>query len=99
MDPFIVNVAGTDGTRYLKAALSVECADKRASSEILQAKYMVRDAIIEALSAQTLRDLTDVARRDAIRQQIADAIDRVLSGGDPGPTRVKGVYFVEFVIQ
>lgn len=98
-EPFIVNVAGTNGTRYLKASLRVECADRKASSDIARAEYVVRDAILEVLSAQTLEDLTDVSRRNVVRQQVAAAIERVLSGGKQESTRLKGVYFVEFVIQ
>jgi len=60
---------------------------------------VVRDAILEVLSAQTLEDLTDVSRRNAVRQQVAEAIEQALSSGKQEPARVKGVYFLEFVIQ
>ncbi|MEW6227941.1 MAG: flagellar basal body-associated FliL family protein, partial [Bacillota bacterium] len=98
-EPFIVNVAGTNGTRYLKVSLSVECADRKTSSDIARAEYVVRDAILEVLSAQTLEDLTDVSRRNAVRQQVAAAIEQALSSGKQEPARVNGVYFLEFVIQ
>lgn len=98
-EPFIVNVAGTDGKRYLKASISVECADKKASAEIAAVEYKVRDAILAVLSAYNLEDLTDVSKRDAIRRRVADAIERSLSGDERESPRVRGVYFVEFVIQ
>jgi flagellar FliL protein len=97
--PFIVNVAGTDGTRYLKASISVECADKKASADIAAVEYKVRDAVIAVLSACDLDELTDVSRRDAIRSRVAEAIERALPGDDKRSPRVRGVYFLEFVIQ
>lgn len=97
--PFIVNVAGTDGTRYLKAAISVECADKKTSGEIAAVEYKVRDAVIGVLSAYDLEELTNVSKRDAIRRRVAEAIERSLSGDSKEPPRVRGVYFLEFVIQ
>lgn len=98
-EPFIVNVAGTNGTRYLKASISVECADKRASAEIGAVEYKVRDAILAVLSSYNLEDLSDVSKRDAIRRRVADAIERSLSGDGGKSPRVRGVYFLEFVIQ
>lgn len=98
-EPFIVNVAGTDGTRYLKASITVECADRKASADIAAAEYKVRDAVLAVLSAYELGDLTDVSKRDAIRHRVADAIEQSISGGRKGPDRVRGVYFLEFVIQ
>lgn len=98
-EPFIVNVAGTDGTRYLKASITVECVDRKASADIAAAEYKVRDAILAVLSAYELGDLTDVSKRDAIRHRVADAIERTISSGKKGPDRVRGVYFLEFVIQ
>lgn len=98
-EPFIVNVAGTGGTRYLKATISVECADRKASSEISEAEIRVRDAVLDVLSTYSLEDLTDVSKRDAIRRRVADAIEGAVPGRGKGPARVKGVYFLEFVIQ
>jgi Flagellar basal body-associated protein FliL. len=59
----------------------------------------VRDAVLAVLSAYELGDLTDVSKRDAIRHRVADAIEQSISGGRKGPDRVRGVYFLEFVIQ
>lgn len=98
-EPFIVNVAGTNGTRYLKASISVECADKKVSTEIGAVEYKVRDAILAVLSSYSLEDLSDVSKRDAIRRRVADAIEKALSGDGLKPPRVRGVYFLEFVIQ
>jgi len=98
-EPFIVNVAGTDGKRYLKVTISAECVNRKASGDIATAEYRVRDAILQVLSAQGLEDLSDVSKRDMIRRQVADAIERAVAPGGKGPARVKGVYFLEFVIQ
>jgi len=98
-EPFIVNVAGTNGTRYLKASISVECADKKVSAEIGAVEYKVRDAILAVLSSYNMEDLSDVSKRDAIRHRVADAIEKALSDDGAKSPRVRGVYFLEFVIQ
>lgn len=93
-DAFIVNVAGTNGERYLKVSLSLELSNKRAEAEVRRKAVQVRDLILDRLSRQTLGDLQSEDGKAALRRAIAQDINEILDEG-----KVKSVYFTEFVLQ
>lgn len=93
-EPFIVNIAGTMGQRYLKATLTLEVEDQATLREVSQRAIVIRDAILTILSSKDFRVLGDVSERDRIRTEIIDAVNGLVARG-----RVVNVYFSEFVLQ
>ena len=94
MDPFVINIADTNGERYLKIVIQVEVSDPGVGSEIEQLKPRIRDSILDLLTPKTYKDLMDMAGKQRLREDIAGRINNILQRG-----KVTKVYFTDFVIQ
>ena len=94
MDAFVVNIAETNGERYLKIVIQLEVSDPAVGSELEQIKPRIRDSILDLLTPKTLKDLTDLAGKQRLREDVAGRINNILQRG-----KVTKVYFTDFVIQ
>jgi len=94
MDPFVVNIAETQGERYLKIVIQLEISDPGVKSELEQIKPRIRDSILDLLTPKTSKDLMDLAGKQRLREDIAGRINNILQRG-----KVTKVYFTDFVIQ
>ncbi len=98
-EPFIVNVSGTNATRYLRISVSVECSSKKAHTRMIENELRIRDRILDLLCAQSIEELLDVSRRDRLRAQVGVKIGEALGNSDDSSEWVRSVYFSEFTIQ
>lgn len=98
-EPFIVNVAGTNATRYLRVCISVECASRKIHAKIAENELRIRDRILDLLCAQSIDGLLDVNQRDSLRATMAVTIGEVLGEAGENSQSVRSVYFSEFTIQ
>jgi len=88
----VVNIAGTEGKRYLRTTVEVGASAKDAKHlEELRAPLM--DATIEVLSAKPLDKLLE-PERDPLRTELKTRFNTVL--GHPAVTHV---YLTEFLVQ
>ncbi|MCD6460361.1 flagellar basal body-associated FliL family protein [bacterium] len=94
LDIIVVNIAGTGGTRYLRAGISFEVIDSAVLSELNQRIPQIKDLIIMILSVKELEDLLDFSGKNQIRKEILEKVNALLRSG-----KIKSVYFTEFVIQ
>ncbi|HSQ41137.1 MAG TPA: flagellar basal body-associated FliL family protein [Fibrobacteraceae bacterium] len=103
-----VNIAETNGERFLKAAVQLEWSSSDAMlGEELQARLpKIKNIIIDILSSKPLADLMTVEGKKAIRESIVADINAVLptevaeKSGDAKPLgRVERAFFVEFIVQ
>lgn len=94
MDPFIVNIAEADGSRYLKLVVQMEVSDKGALAELEQLKPRLRDSILDLLTSRSYKDLVDLSGKQRLREDIAGRVNNALSRG-----KITKVYFTDFVIQ
>jgi flagellar FliL protein len=94
MDPFVVNIAETNGERYLKVVIQLEVSDPGVAPELEQLKPRIRDSILDLLTPKTYKDLMDLAGKQRLREDIAGRINNILQRG-----KVTKVYFTDFVIQ
>lgn len=97
--PLIVNIAGTNATRYLRIGVSVECGSKEAHEKIVENEVRVRDRILDLLCAQSIEELLDVSGRDNLRAEMAVKIREALGNGKGSSEWIRSVYFSEFTIQ
>lgn len=98
-DTFIVNVAGTNATRYLRIGVSVECGSKKAYAKMVENELRIRDRILDLLCAQSIEELLDVSERDHLRAQVGVKIREALGDSEDSSEWVRSVYFSEFTIQ
>lgn len=94
MDAFVVNIAETNGERYLKIVIQLEVSDPGVGPELEQLKPRIRDSILDLLTPKTYKDLMDMSGKQRLREDIAGRINNILQRG-----KVTKVYFTDFVIQ
>jgi len=94
MDAFVINIAETNGERYLKIVIQLEVSDPGVGPELEQFKPRIRDSVLDLLTSKTYKDLMDMAGKQRLREDIAGRINNILQRG-----KVTKVYFTDFVIQ
>ena len=94
MEAFVINIAETNGERYLKIVIQLEVSDSDVVKELEQLKPRLRDSILDLLTSKTYKDLMDLAGKQRLREEIAGRINNILQRG-----KVTKVYFTDFVVQ
>ena len=90
----VVNLAGTMGTRYLKASFLVTGKDPKLIAKFDAAKPQIGDVTLAVLSSLTLADLEEPASKNIIRERLVDAYNGVF-----GSKVADNLYFSDFVVQ
>lgn len=95
LDSAIVNIAGTNGRRYLKVTVQIEIPEEeKLIKEVEARKPLLSDRLIQILAGKPLEEVTSAGSLEILKQQIADQFGKEL-----GADRLKAVYLTEFVIQ
>ena len=94
IEPFIVNILDPDGTRYLKAAITIEVLDEKKSAAVKQRMPQVRDAILLLMGNKTFNELSDLQGKLQLRSELLDRLNEIL-----GKDSVQKIYFTDFVVQ
>jgi len=94
MEAFIINIADTNGERYLKLVIQLEVSEATVVPELEQLKPRLRDTILDLLTSKTYKDLMDLSGKQRLREDIAGRINNILISG-----KVTKVYFTDFVVQ
>ena len=92
--PFVVNLADTDSSRYLKIKVELELENEFVLAEVEQKLPQVNDEIIMLLSSKTFEEVSTVGGKQVLKKQLMTNINAKLKEG-----RVMNVYFTEFVVQ
>ena len=100
--PVIVNLADPGGDRYLKvkfilleAKKGVKTAEKEKSSTgISLESAIIKDVIINTISAKTSDDLLSVSGKEELKSELISAINRALHRN-----LVRKIFFTEFIVQ
>ncbi|MBN2144225.1 MAG: flagellar basal body-associated FliL family protein [Candidatus Aureabacteria bacterium] len=96
-DTLIVNIMGTQGTRYLKVSVSLELEAKnedQMKKEFETRKYQMTDILNSIFSSKPMEQIDNPASRNNIKREIRDKLNELLING-----QVKDVFFRDFVIQ
>lgn len=96
LNPFIVNLAGSSGERYLKVKMQLE-VNKKLSEEFYDNPLClpkIRDKILMILTTKTIDEVLDLKGKILLRKEIIVHLNELLKKGT-----VKNVYFTEFVVQ
>ncbi len=91
---FIVNLKDDEGSRYARVNIDVDLENEEMVAEIEKRKSQIRDMILMIISSKTAEDIRSVEGKQALRQEILEALRRVFKDGG-----VHGLFFTEFVIQ
>lgn len=94
IDPVIVNPAGSNGERYLKAAISLEAYDPAIMAEVEKRLPQIKNQINIILSSKTIEQVQTNEDKERLRREIQSRINGLLTTGN-----ISNVYFEEFVYQ
>jgi flagellar protein FliL len=94
IDPFIVNLAGSEGKRFLKVTISLELSTPEVHMELKENIQKVTDSILVLLSSKSFEDVYSVRGKFKLKDEVTTRVNRFLVVG-----HVKDAYFTEFIIQ
>ena len=95
-DPFIVNLADSGGSRFLRVNLQLVVAEESEAKELTEEPVKmkrVRSTILELLAVQKSESLVTDEGKQSLKKSILERASKALG------TRVLDVFFSEFVVQ
>jgi len=100
MDPFVVNLAAPDSSRYLQIGITYETSGPAIADEMKVYTPVIRSRILLVLSGKNVEQLTSIEGKQLLMDELVD-LARVTIQGDPkDPSRgIRDVHFASFVIQ
>ncbi len=90
----VVNLAGSNGTRYLKVSYTAFSASSDLQERMTRHRNELLDMNLRVLSSKTLGELEAPGARNLLRNELIENLNRVL-----GENIVEQVYFTDFVVQ
>ena len=94
MDPFVVNLAGSNGKRFLKVTATLELSSPEVNPEFDENLQKITDSILVLLSSKSFEDVYSVQGKFKLKDEITTRVNRFLVVG-----HVKDAYFTEFIVQ
>ena len=94
LEPFMVNLAKTKGSRILKVTVTLELNHPEVQPEVENNRQKIMDSILVLLSSKTFEDVYSIQGKFKLKDEITTRVNRFLAMG-----HVKEVYFSEFLIQ
>ncbi|MCA9736973.1 MAG: flagellar basal body-associated FliL family protein [Gemmatimonadota bacterium] len=89
----IVNPAGSP-SRFLLVDLALKLSTEAASEELTAREAEARDRLLQIFGRRSVDQLSDIALRDSLKAEVADALSELLESGD-----VVSLFMPRFVIQ
>jgi flagellar FliL protein len=96
-EPFLVNLADREASRYLRVTIRLQVTSKSAAEKIATADALtsqMRDTILGTLSAKNSEQIVTREGKDELKNEIAEKLNAFLPGKP-----IKAVYFTDFVVQ
>ena len=90
----VVNIGRPDSRRYLKVGVELGLASAKDVKEMEETRARVLDLLITVLSTTPMETLSEGEKRGELKQALLERIHK-----DLGLTKVRQVYFTEFMIQ
>jgi flagellar FliL protein len=94
LEPFMVNLAKTKGSRILKVTVTLELNNPSVQPEVEENRQKIMDSILVLLSSKTFEDVYSIQGKFKLKDEITTRVNRFLALG-----HVREVYFSEFLIQ
>jgi flagellar FliL protein len=91
---FVVNIEGTQGTRYLKAGITLEADSEKTKKAVEARKPQIRDIILFHLGNKRFNEVRDLQGKKQLRAELVRKINSVLNTG-----KIRTLFFTGFVVQ
>jgi len=93
LDPFVVNLQGS-GRRFLKVSITLALEGDKGAEVAQKEIPPIRNAILLLLTNKRFEEVTTMEGKKQLQKEILDRVNQLLEG-----TKVKEVYFTEFIAQ
>jgi flagellar FliL protein len=94
LEPIVTNLSAPDDDRYLKVTVQLRVTSESAKSEVEASIVPIRSQILMFFSSLTVADISGADKRRQVQSQVR----RIANEAMPS-SRIRFVYFTEFVVQ
>ncbi len=94
LEPFLVNLADAEASRYLKIRMELEGSETKPDEEYEKKLPQIRDALLSVLSSKTYQEVLDSEGKRKLKDEVLSKVNPLLTH-----FKFKKVYFTEFVVQ
>jgi len=94
LEKFVVNLNDPGGKQYLHITIELESSVKGFAEELNSKMPQIKDAILIILSSKSLSDVQGMDGKISLRKELITEINKIMS-----MTKIRNLYFTEFVIQ
>lgn len=94
IDALVVNPADSEATRFLMATLVVVADRQAVVDQLKERDAEAREVVLRALGSKTVAELSDLAKRDELKEELRQALLGVVDAG-----RILRIHLPQFVIQ
>ncbi len=94
LEPFVVNLMDSGGTKYLKVSIQIELSDPKLMEKAKGRTPQLRDAIITLITNKTSEELITAEGKIMLKDEIKQRANQILGEGT-----VLNVYLTDFVMQ
>jgi flagellar FliL protein len=94
VNDLVLNPAQSGGTRYLVLTIAFSVRDSATVEKMKSRDSEVRDILLKVLGAKTVPQLSDMATRPALKEEVRAQVGRLF-----GAKTISDVYFPQYVIQ
>lgn len=94
LDSFIVNLADSEGKRFLKVTIELELSNEEVKEEVTKRMPQIKDTALTLLSSKSFDDVYLLEGKFKVREELITRLNTLLKTG-----KVKNAFFTEFVIQ
>ena len=96
-EPFLVNLADKEASRYVKTSIRLLVANKESAESIAKGETLMprmRDTILTLLSAKTAEEMTSNEGKEKLKKEILEKVNEYLP--EDG---AEDLFFTDFVVQ
>jgi flagellar protein FliL len=93
-EPFLFNISGSS-SRFAKVSIGIELKDPKVLEEAKKMVPIARDKILSVLSTKGPEMLMDVGNRNAIKQELHNALKLMFKNQD----ELTAIYITDIIIQ
>ncbi len=97
-EPFLVNLADKEASRYVKTSIRLLVGNKEAAETISKGQILMprlRDTILTILSSRTAEEITNNEGKEKLKKEILAQVNEYL----PEESAALEVFFTDFVVQ
>jgi flagellar protein FliL len=84
LEPFVVNLAGDSG-RFLQVGIDLRVIDPHVRDQITVHLPEIRNSVLLLLSSKSAEDLSGVEKKNQLRHEIREAVNKPLGINTPAP--------------